>query len=76
MTIDEENRQWVWECLLRTRKRLKTMTQVAETHRQAAMMMKSRLYEADNPKDYYEIELKEAALHRKIQRIKRMPGLR
>jgi len=76
MSIDEENRQWIWDCLLRTRDKLKQMTRLAESNRQAAIMMKHQLFEADNPVDFYEIELKETARYRAIKRIRRMSGLR
>ena len=67
MTIDEENRQWVWD-------QLKTMTAVAKSHQQSAKMFAAQLKEADNPEDYYK-ELEQAALYREIKRAKRVSGL-
>ena len=63
MTIDEENRQWVWD-------QLKTMTAVAKSHQQCAKMFAAQLKEADNPEDYFKRELVEQQRYRQIQKIK------
>ena len=63
MTIDEENRQWVWD-------QLKTMTAVAKSHQQSAKMFAAQLKEADNPEDYFKRELVEQQRYRQIQKIK------
>lgn len=76
MSIDDENRQWAWDELLETKRQLKNMKVVADSHRQAAILMKERIYEADNPKDYFEKEIRAATLYREVKRARRLSGLR
>ena len=82
MSYDDENRQWAWDELKKSKAvivdlttRLRDMTAIANSHKECAHAFARRLRESDNPVDF-EKELKEAALYRKIKRVQRVSGLR
>jgi len=69
MNIDEENRQWIWEALVKARHEVRAMSASIKAYEERIRLMKLKIYEADNPEDYFCKELKEAALYSKVKRI-------